>query len=66
MAEVLSRVRRRLQGKLFGCSGKNEPPACTASIRAKVNDMVRGLNDLKIMFDNKDRVPLVHKPLKDG
>ena len=55
LTQVSSRVRRLHAHDLFGRACGDDFPATVSAFRAKVNDVVCGLDDIKIVLDDKER-----------
>ena len=59
MGQVIAGVRRFGHSDLFRCSAGNHISTRVAAVRAEVDDMIRGLDDLQIVLDYDDRIALV-------
>ena len=53
-------------GELFGGAGSDEGAAGGAGARAKVDEVVGGVEDVEVMFDDDDGVSFVDEGLEDG
>ena len=52
LTQVSSRVRRLHAHNPFGCACRNDVTATVSAFRAKVNDVVCGLDDIQIVLDD--------------
>src|SRR5580700_1171429 len=50
----LPRIRMRIARHLLGCPGGHNPPALRPAFRAKIDDPVRGFDDVEIVLDHQD------------
>ena len=54
--EELARVRLRHFDDVLGAPRRHDGAALVAALRAEVDDVVRRLDDIEIVFDDDDRV----------
>ena len=54
----------RVAGHFFRGARGHEFAAAVAAFRAQVDEVVRGLDDLQVVFDDDDRVAFVHQAVE--
>ena len=54
--EELARVRLRHFDDVLGAPRRHDGAALVAALRAEVDDVVRRLDDIEIVFDDDDRI----------
>ena len=62
--EESSRMRRLACGDLFGRAGDDDLAAGVAALRAEVDHVVCGFDDVHVMFDRQNRMPCVYEPME--
>src|SRR5262245_25130976 len=64
LGEEAAGVRRRVRRDLLGRADGHDLTAGVPALRAEVDDPVRRLDDVQVVFDHDDRVALRHEPLQ--
>ena len=64
--EIIPGERTRVRHQLRGRAKEDDPPAVLAGPRSDVERMVRGEHDLRVVFDDDERVAGVAQPLHDA
>ena len=62
---ISSRYKKRNFRHLFRCSIGYQRPALIPAFRPEINDIIRSLNDIKVMFDDNNRISVRRKSLQD-
>ena len=57
-------MRFRLLRHLFRGAGGHEFAAAVAAFRAQIDEVVRGFDDLQVVFDDDDGVAFVHQAVE--
>ena len=58
-------VRFGLERDFFGSARGHKLSTFISPLRPKVNNIIRGLDHIKIMLDHQNAVPLIHQRLQD-
>ena len=64
-SQVASGVGPCTTGDILGRTAGNDLATAAAAFRTKVDDMVRGLDDIQVMLDNHHAVSRFNQPLQD-
>src|SRR5579871_7024828 len=62
--EILAGIAGRLAGNILGRAAGDQAPALVAPFGTKVDDPVRGLDELEIVLDHHHGVAGLHEPLE--
>ena len=65
MSPILSGIRTLALCNLLRRAADDQSAAAIAALRAKVEDIVSGLDNVQIMLDDNDRVACVHQLLQN-
>src|SRR5690606_7959581 len=63
--QITARIGYLTFRHLLRSSRCNDLAAFVSAFGSKVDNMVNGFNDVQIMFDDKDGIPCIHKPLQN-
>ena len=53
-----------VRGDVFGCAGCNDFATAIATLRAKVDDPICRLDDIKVVLDDDNRVAVIPKSMQ--
>ena len=59
--EVMAGIAPLDLGNLFRRAGRDHLPAAIAAFWSNVNDMVRGLDDIEVVFNDDHSIALIHQ-----
>src|ERR1700723_4018279 len=63
-AQIMTGIRGFVGRHLFGCADGNDTSAVIAALGPQVHHPVRGLDDIEIVLDTDDRIPLIAQALQ--
>ena len=64
-AKISAGIRAFLPGDLFGSAGRDHLSAARTTLGTDIDDMVSGLDEVHIVLDDKDGIPLLYEAVED-
>src|SRR5579859_7324728 len=63
--DVVSGMRCGVGSDLLRCTGDHDVAACLAAFEAKVDDVISYFDDVEVVLDDDDAVPLIDQTLQN-